>query len=316
MSGFYFCALSNHACKTEDIKGSHGRKRRKSNKEMKHIRFNKRVIPAIAVMAAVSGITAGALSGGINKSSAYFTDNEYHTNKYEFGDITVDGTEPDWDPEKTTEMVPLQIEAKNPRLENTGTNSAVGFIVFDSPVIKNVRLSDEEGNLLPAADVEEMKYLDANRNEGFNTAHWKILDSYYVNAAGENVGDARQPGTTTPEGTVARRYVFGYNDSIPGGTAENPTKTDTLFDYIQARNFVEGTFPADEVHDIKVYFLAIQAENLPLSGDVVTTEKNTKNMSDKMLKEIYDIAAKRVDFSNVKEADTSNKLDIYENVLN
>ena len=283
---------------------------------MKHIRFNKRVIPAIAVMAAVAGITAGALSGGINKSSAYFTDNEYHTNKYEFGDITVDGTEPDWDPEKTTEMVPLQIEAKNPRLENTGTNSAVGFIVFDSPVIKNVQLSDEEGNLLPAADVEEMKYLDANRNEGFNTTHWKILDSYYVNAAGENVGDARQPGTTTPEGTVARRYVFGYNDSIPGGTAENPTKTDTLFDYIQARNFVEGTFPADEVHDIKVYFLAIQAENLPLSGDVVTTEKNTKNMSDKMLKEIYDIAAKRVDFSNVKEADTSNKLDIYENVLN
>ena len=35
-----------------------------------------------------------------------------------------------------------------------------------------------------------------------------------------------------------------------------------------------------------------------------------------MLKEIFDIAAKRVDFSNVKEADTSNKLDIYENVLN
>ena len=57
---------------------------------MKHIKFNKRVIPALAVMAAVSGITAASLSGGINQSSAYFTDNEYHTNKYEFGDITVD----------------------------------------------------------------------------------------------------------------------------------------------------------------------------------------------------------------------------------
>ena len=282
---------------------------------MKHIKFNKRVIPALAVMAAVSGITAASLSGGINQSSAYFTDNEYHTNKYEFGDITVDGTEPDWDPKKTTEMVPLQIEAKNPRLENTGTNSAVGFIVFDSPVIKGVQLSDEKGSLLPVADVEEMKYLDANKNEGFNTAHWKFLDSYYVNAAGENVGDANKPSTTTPEGTVARRYVFGYNDSIAGGTAENPTKTDTLFDYIQAQNFVEGTFPDDEVHDIKVYFLAVQAENLPLSGNIVTTEANTKNMSEKMLKEIYDIAAKRVDFSNVKEADTSNKLDIYENIL-
>lgn len=282
---------------------------------MGRIKFNKRIIAAVAVMTAVSGITAASLSGDIKKTSAYFTDNEYHTNKYEFGDITVDGTEPNWDPDKTDEMVPLQIEAKNPRLENTGTNLAIGFIVFDSPVTKNVRLSDAEGNLLPAQDVEEMKFLNADKKEGFNDAHWKMLDSYYINEAGENIGDATKPEATTPEGTVARRYVFGYNDSIAGGTAEKPTKTDTLFDYIQAQNFVEGTFKADEEHDIKVYFLAIQAENLQLSGDKVTTAENTKNMSEPMLKEIYDIAAKRVDFSNVKEADTSNKIDIYENVL-
>ena len=282
---------------------------------MGKIKFNKRIIAAIAVVTAVSGATAASLSGDIKKTSAYFTDNEYHTNKYEFGDITIDGTEPNWNPEKTKEMVPLQIEAKNPMLENTGTNLAVGFIVFDSPIIKNVRLSDASCALLPAADVEEMNFLNSAKKEGFNDAHWKLLDSYYIDKDGKNVGDAKTPGNTTPEGTVARRYVFGYNDSIAGGTADKPTKTDTLFDYIQAQNFVEGTFPANEVHDIKVYFMAIQAENLQLANNVVTTAENTKNMKAEMLKEIYDIAAKRVDFGNVKEANTSNKLDIYEKKL-
>ena len=277
------------------------------------IKFNKKVAACVAVMAAVSAVTAASLSSDIKKTTAYFTDTESHVNNYSFGDITTDGTETNWNPEKTKNMVPLQIEAKNPRIENTGTNQAIGFIVLDSPITRNVQLADNKtGALLPEADVEDILYLKADKSVGFNDTNWKLIDSYYINEKGVRLGDAMTPAGRTPEGTKKRRYVFGYDDSIKGGSVVMPTKTDTLFDYIQTQNFVEGTFESGKVYDVTVYFVTIQAENLQLSNNVVTTIANTQNMSKAMLSEIYAIAASRVDFSTVPEANTSNKLDLYE----
>ena len=278
---------------------------------MNYTLLAKRTAAAVMAMAASAGVTAVLNRAPAESTSAYFTDSEHHTNSYSFGDVTIDGTETLWNPEKTKHMVPCQIEAKNPRIENTGTNLAVGYIVVDSPIRTKTRLSDKDGHLLPEADVEIFRFLKADKTEGFNTANWVLADSMYIDEKGNTTGPALNAASTVPANTAARRYIFGYRDSIPGGTADQPTKTDTLFDSIQAQNFVEGSFESGKESGIEVYFLAVQAENLTLSSGAVTTAESTKNMSAETLKDIYRIAAARADLSDIQEADTSNKLDLH-----
>ncbi|MBQ9326942.1 MAG: hypothetical protein IJ225_00205 [Solobacterium sp.] len=275
---------------------------------MKQIK--KQAILTAVVTAAVSMGTVFTLSNRVEKTSAYFTDSEHHVNSYTFGDITIDGTETDWNPEDAKFMVPREITSKNPRIENTGTNLAVGFIVVDSPILKNVTLSDDNGKLKPAADVEEFRFLNAEKNEGFNTNTWTLIDSQYINASGETLASAMTPSASTPAGTAFRRYVFGCKNAIEGGSAEAPVKTEPLFNYIQAQNFVEGTFRTGEGNGIDVKFLAVQAENLTLPDGTITTAENTKNMNASRLLAIYRIAAARADFSDLPEADTSNHLNL------
>ena len=278
---------------------------------MKKTELLRRAVIGAAAMAASAGITAVLNRTPVESTSAYFTDSEHHTNSYSFGDVTIDGTETNWNPEKTKHMVPCQIEAKNPRIENTGTNLAVGYIVVDSPIRRGTRLSDKDGNLLPEADVEIFRFLRADKSVGFNTTNWVLADSMYIDENGNPTGSAMSATAKVPDRTAARRYIFGYRNSIPGGTADNPTVTDTLFDNIQTQNFVEGSFPSGKEAGIEVYFMAVQAENLTLSSGAVTTAESTQNMNAETLKDIYRIAAARADLRNMQEADTSNRLDLH-----
>ena len=268
------------------------------------------VISLLAGIAAAAGISTAALTHDVKQTSAYFTDTEFHTNSYTFGDITIDGTERTWKPEQAKHLVPLQVVAKDPRLENTGTNLAAGFIVLDSPIVHQVELSDDEGHLLPKADVESFRFLNQEHKEGFNTSHWTLIKTEYLDAEKKPVSDAEGMA----KGTF-KRYIFGYKDALPGGSAEHPVKTDSLFDFIQAQNYVEGSLPGNELSGIDVYFLAIQAENLKLSDGAVTTEANTKNMNESMLKDIYQIIANRADFKLIPEADTANRLNLAGGIL-
>lgn len=313
---------------------------------MKKITFNKRIVSALAVMAAVSGATGALMSRNVDTTSAYFTDNEHHTNTYAFGDITIDGTEKNWDPDDPTdgreydELVPNQKVSKDPRIENTGTNKAIGFIVVDSPLVANTSISGKDGKAITGRSVEMMRFLKSDgKTEGFNTTNWVLVQDQLIDDAGHvleniSIGDT----TRTPDNlgnignATKRRRVFGYKNNIAGGTKANPTKTDPLFEYVQAQNFIEGAIPAHTNYNIDVYFLAIQADDLEIKDangvDVITTSMDdpiptaassglkymkTTNLTQNALKQIYDIAAARVNFSNVKEADTNNNLDLNEN---
>ena len=56
-----------------------------------------------------------------------------------------------------------------------------------------------------------------------------------------------------------------------------------------------------------MYFLAVQADNLPLGDGRVTTEASAKNMSVSDLQRIWEILGTNADFSDMPKADTSHR---------
>ena len=264
----------------------------------------KRIKTAIALLVAVLCIGFGVFTASPALSSAYFTDNEWTTNKYTFGNVKIDGTERNWDPEIAKHMIPNQVVDKDPRIENVGTNKAVGFIILDSPIVRNVSIADDSGSVREGRNVEHRKFLDSLKKEGFNTSNWTLMENYFIDKDGKNVGNASGLKSDNlgelPEGAVARRYVFGYKNNIAGGTESNPTKSDPLFNYIQSQNFLDKTFGSETEYTIKVYFLGIQAENLTLDNGVKTTNENTTNMDLDMLSRIFKLIGKEIDLSKIK----------------
>ncbi len=253
----------------------------------------KKHVIAIAVLAAlVSGAAAGSGQSRIESTSAYFSDREAHTNTYTFGDITADGTETEWNPDSAIHVLPCEKIRKNPQIVNTGVNAAAVFIVLDSPALSNVRIAQPDGTYRTEEKSEVWQYLKKNGEEGFDE-NWKLLE------------------TSVLENGAVRR-VFGYQKALPGRNGEEFSKTSPLFDYIRAVNYVEGSVPGTS-GGIEVRFLAIQAEHLTLEGGMMTTEENTRQMSEDTLRKIWKIVSANADYTQFPEADVSNKLDLHGN---
>ncbi len=269
--------------------------------------ISKKKISAAVLTAVLSGSSAWLAVHPVQSTSAYFTDNESHTNSYAMGNITIDGTESEWNPENAKAVVPKMVIAKNPRLENTGTNAAVGFIVLDSPLLHQIQLSDDHGALLPPADVETFRFLNAEKVEGFNIENWVLLDTGYLDYSGNVISKENED---VPEQAEKKRYIFGYKNALPGGNAEAPIKTDPLFNWLESQNYVEGSIPDNTPDGIDVHFLAIQADYLTLPDGAVTSEASLQNMSTDTLRAVYQIVAAKADFRELPEADTSNHLNL------
>ena len=105
-------------------------------KDMRKRAMNKK--KALTTMAAC-GLVAAL---GVGGTMAYLTDSEQTTNTFTIGKVKIDVQEPGWDttdknnnniPDKAEDVVPNQELAKNPLIENTGSNSAVVFLKVTVP---------------------------------------------------------------------------------------------------------------------------------------------------------------------------------------
>lgn len=254
----------------------------------------------VIITAVVTALTGGLFLGSRNavrSTSAYFTDREFHTNVYTFGDVTVDGTETDWDPETAARLLPNAGSPKNPVLINTGDTAVIGFIVLDSPLLHEAVSAAEDGSRVNETNREVWQYLTAG-TEGFGEG-WVPVETGYADSAHQTVPDADSASYV--------RRVFGWKDSLPGRNGETCAETAPLFEKIRIFNYVEGSLKPEHRNGIDVYFLAVQADNLPLGDGRVTTEASAKNMSVSDLQRIWEILGTNADFSDMPKADTSHR---------
>ena len=266
--------------------------------------IRKAVIGAAAAAAVVSGILSG--TARVKQTSAYFTDQTSKTNIYTFGDITADGTETEWKPEKAAHLLPKETAEKNPKVVNTGMNAAVVFIVLDSPCAAGLRTAKDDGSLQDPENKELWEYLSEGETTGFEQ-HWLLLETEYTDASGTVISKGE---TAAPEKTAAVRRVFGYRDALPGKNGEVMAETEPLFQKIRARNYVEGSVP-EKTAGIQVRFLAVQAEHLSLVNGITTDLTNTKNMDAAMLRGIWDQIFAGGSLSDLPDADIANHLDLH-----
>ena len=69
----------------------------------------------------------------IGASFAYFVDHSKVTNSFTVGDIEVEVSEPNWNPEEGKDITPNKIIKKDPLVTNTGVNDAYAFISVKVP---------------------------------------------------------------------------------------------------------------------------------------------------------------------------------------
>lgn len=166
-------------------------------------------------------------------------------------------------------MLPNQKVAKDPYVENTGTNDALVFLKVTAPKA-NIIVAANDGTRGQAALQEIFSYQRGNEDEGFQD--------------GFNTDAFMQIAKEDSDSTVS--YVFAYNNALPAGQ-----ETTALFDHVQLKNVIEGQVDATTQNiDVKAY--AIQATDiLDASGDDITDG----TLDEATLKSIYDVYVKQND---------------------
>lgn len=215
----------------------------------------------IIAAAAICVVLVGSM---IPKAVAYFTDKDEAENTFEFGNVDIVPFEPHFqdDPDDPIgPLVPEQEVPKDPKVANNGTESCVVYLKVEVPM-KEMTLVNEDGSI---ADKEKTEVFwlktsgtpyEEHKNV-FNvvpTGNWIQL-SAEEDASGEFM-----------------TYLFGYQKILPPSstTIENErdkteaatldSVTDTLFDKIQIKNYLEGSETGS--YDVAVKAYGIQARYL------------------------------------------------------
>ena len=180
---------------------------------------------------------------GIAGVSAYFTDAAKITNTFTVGKVEVTPSEPDWTP--PTDIVPNQEFDKNPKVTNSGKNSAYVFIQVKIPKAK-VAYADADGTKHNEDKSESVALFDCANGgtPGFNTTNWAELTSEKDETAEY----------------VTRTFVYGTSSAAealtPGG------KTESLFTTIKFKNVLEGQSIEGSKLNVDVTTFAIQTDYL------------------------------------------------------
>lgn len=114
------------------------------------------------VMAAAACAMMGVMA--IGGTMAYLTDSETATNTFTIGQVKIDLEEPEY--AKLTEtqkkdLVPNQIVAKDPQVENTGVNDAIVFLKVEMPK-KDVIVAEKDGTRKTTAVTELFTMLNTD----------------------------------------------------------------------------------------------------------------------------------------------------------
>ena len=169
----------------------------------------------------------------IGSALAYFTDADSETNSFTVGNISLDLTEPSWNPEKGKNITPSQTIVKDPQITNDGANDAFVFISVEVPMA-TVKTANADGTA--------------------NAAALKELFSYDVNDSWAMVKKTTETSSVT--------YVYAYVGADGNMKALKPgSTTQPAFDSVTFVNAIEGQLD-NKTLTIDVSSMGIQANDL------------------------------------------------------
>ncbi|MCC8163994.1 MAG: hypothetical protein LIO86_12720 [Lachnospiraceae bacterium] len=200
---------------------------------------------------------------------AYMTNAKTSVNKVTIGDVHIKAWEPGWPtkdedengvPDESELLVPYDEVAKDPRIQNTGTNDCIVFFKITSPVEELVVIEDD-GTRHAAADADLFYFKQTEDSADVHANHWDEnwielteLDREFVTCEETN---AEKKGYT---------YIFGYHVRLAADDI-----TTNLFDKIQNKKYGSHTISANETETIKIEAYAIQADEILRNGTAMDT---------------------------------------------
>ena len=161
-------------------------------------------IKNIALVTALVGVLA------VGSIFAFFTDKDTATNEFTVGNVSIDLTEPNWNPDNGKDLVPNQTVKKDPTITNDGVNDEYVFAKVTVPNAA-VTAATKDGEVLPEAN-EDLFYYEVNSG-------WTLIN------------------TAEEEGQTVYTYVWGTADK-PTALKKN-AKTSAIFDSVTFINLVE-----------------------------------------------------------------------------
>ena len=188
-------------------------------------------------MCAVCAVIGVMLLGS---ATAFFTDRGSAFNEFIVGNVSVDLTEPGWNPDEGTALTPNKTVKKDPQVTNTGSNDAFVFLQVKVPTA-SVKTAAADGSLQDSRKQDLFHY---TVNSG-----WKLVDQ--------------------SEEADASVYTYAYINADGAMKKLSPQgNTGALFDSVTFLNLVEGQLDRDTKLTIDVDVLAIQTEDLGVSSGV------------------------------------------------
>ena len=169
------------------------------------------------------------------------TEVEVKENKITIGNISINLTEGDFDPDTTYPVVPGNVVNKAPKIANDGNRDEFVFMTVTVPKAQ-VTLLDEsdanKGNPKGLDGAQQLFKLIANPTDP-NTA------LQVPSVSGRDIDFSYHSGSNTVDGWVLLAsdttgsdydlYVFGYNKKMLPAD-----ETVTLFDKVQLKSFIDG----------------------------------------------------------------------------
>lgn len=196
------------------------------------------LIIAAAAACAVTLVVVGVIR-------AYFTEVEVKENKITIGNISINLTEGDFDPDTTYPVVPGSVVEKAPKIANDGNRDE--FVLMTVTVPKaQVTLLDESGSNKgnPKTGLDSIQQLfrlvaeqtDPNTVLQVPTVSGRDIDFTYHSGSDTGEGaDGWVLLTSDTTGSDYDLYVFGYNKKMLPAD-----ETVTLFDKVQLKSFIDG----------------------------------------------------------------------------
>ena len=198
------------------MNGQKGERERKRRKNMKT--NNKRNLKRAGF---VAGILCLASIGGV---SAYLTDFDKKDNQFTVGKVSIEVTEPGFEPAEQKKIEPGKEIKKDPQITNTGLNDAFVYLEVSIPMA-NVEAAAEDGSRMTQREQELFSFQ--------TPTNWTKLSS-------------KKSGNS-------QIYVYAYNEILHAGQT-----TDALFDSVKFLNLIEGQLDEQDL-TIPVRAYAIQS---------------------------------------------------------
>lgn len=195
------------------------------------------LIIAAAAACAVTLVVVGVIR-------AYFTEVEVKENKITIGNISINLTEGDFDPDTTYPVVPGSVVNKAPKIANDGNRDEFVFMTVTVPKAQVTLLYESgtnKGN--PKTNLAEntpqqlfrlvAEPTDPNTALQVPSVSGRDIDFSYH--SGSNTVDGWVLLASDTTGTDSDLYVFGYNKKMLPAD-----ETVTLFDKVQLKSFIDG----------------------------------------------------------------------------